>query len=84
MNTGRWDFTALPVARQYSFQWYDKLNYEVGRMWNEAAMSIFEALSQQFPGRTEGNREKIRVTPFSGRDSNRVPPEYKSRELKWR
>jgi hypothetical protein len=34
------------------------MNNELGRMWKEAAVAYYEALSQNSPGGTEENHEK--------------------------
>jgi hypothetical protein len=41
--------------------------------------SLIEVLSRSFPGKTEKNREEPQENWCSGRDSNRAPPECKSR-----
>lgn len=45
-----------------------------GRIWKEAVV----VETRIFPGWTEESHEKLRCF---GRNSNRVPPEYKSKEL---
>jgi hypothetical protein len=51
---------------------------ELDRMWKEAVVALFDALSRHYPGRTEGNHKKklSQDSRSSGPDLSLRPPKY--------